>query len=79
MSQAVLMATTILAYRMSRVNARLFNLCYLLDRNERDFCALYADAVAFTRPDDFLRRKFRKILVVDTQGILSTRVVDSDL
>ena len=46
-----------------------------LNRNVRDFCALYGDALPFTRPDDLPRQHFRAIVVVDSQGIQSARGV----
>ncbi len=46
-----------------------------MNRNVRDFCSLYSDALAFTRPDDLPRRKFREVLVVDTQSAPSIRGV----
>lgn len=44
-----------------------------LNRNVRDFCALYGDALPFTRQDDLPRRRFRSILIVDTQSVSSAR------
>ena len=49
-----------------------------LNRNVRDFCALYSDALPFIRPDDLPRQKFRAIVVVDTQAIQSTRGVTAE-
>ncbi|MEW5718012.1 MAG: CBS domain-containing protein [Chloroflexota bacterium] len=46
-----------------------------LNRNVRDFCALYADALPFLRPEDLPRRHFRAIVVVDSQGVQSARGV----
>ncbi len=49
-----------------------------LNRNVRDFVALYADALPFTRPDELARHalRLRDILAVDTQTIPSARGVD---
>ena len=44
-----------------------------LNRNVRDFCALYGDAFPFTRQEDLTRRHLREIVVVDTQGVPSAR------
>ncbi len=44
-----------------------------LNRNVRDFCTLYADALPITRPDDLPRRKFKQVVVVDAQGTPSAR------
>ena len=44
-----------------------------MNRNVRDFCALYCDALSFTRQDDLPRGKFREIVLVDTQGLPSAR------
>ncbi len=44
-----------------------------LNRNVRDFCALYCDALPLTRPDDLPRQKFAQALIVDTQGVQSAR------
>ncbi len=49
-----------------------------LNRNVRDFCALYTDALPFTRQDDLPRGKFRQVLLVDTQGIPSARGARQD-
>jgi len=51
-----------------------------LNRNVRDFCALYADALAFTRLSDLPspRKKLRDILVVDTQSSVTVRGVTRD-
>lgn len=46
-----------------------------MNRNVRDFCALYCDALPFTRPDDLPRRHFREIVIVDSQVIQSARGV----
>ena len=46
-----------------------------MNRNVRDFCALYGDVLLFTRPDDLARQHFRAIVVVDSQGIQSARGV----
>lgn len=46
-----------------------------MNRNVRDFTSLYSDALVFTRPDDLPRRKFREVLVVDTQSAPSIRGV----
>jgi tRNA nucleotidyltransferase (CCA-adding enzyme) len=46
-----------------------------MNRNVRDFCALYCDALPFTRPDDLPRQHLREIVVVDTQGAPSARGV----
>ncbi|MBM3128575.1 MAG: CBS domain-containing protein [Chloroflexi bacterium] len=47
-----------------------------LNRNVRDFCALYCDALPFTRPDDLPRQHFRDVVIVDSQGIQSARGVN---
>lgn len=44
-----------------------------LNRNVRDFCALYADALPFARLDDLPRRRFKQVAVVDAQGMPSAR------
>ncbi len=44
-----------------------------LNRNVRDFCTLYGDALPFTRQEDLTRRHFHDVVVVDTQGIPSAR------
>lgn len=44
-----------------------------LNRNVRDFCALYRDALPFTDADDLPKQKFAQVLIVDTQGIQSAR------
>jgi tRNA nucleotidyltransferase (CCA-adding enzyme) len=44
-----------------------------MNRNVRDFCALYCDALALARQDDLPRGKFREIVLVDTQGLPSAR------
>jgi tRNA nucleotidyltransferase (CCA-adding enzyme) len=44
-----------------------------LNRNVRDFCALYGEALPFTRPEDLPRCHFRQVVVVDSQGIQSAR------
>ena len=49
-----------------------------LNRNVRDFCALYSDAFAFTHQEDLARGKFREILLVDTQGLPSARGARQD-
>jgi tRNA nucleotidyltransferase (CCA-adding enzyme) len=49
-----------------------------LNANVREFCALYADALAFTRAEDLPRQHWREILVVDTQGIPSARGLHRD-
>jgi tRNA nucleotidyltransferase (CCA-adding enzyme) len=46
-----------------------------MNRNVRDFCALYCDVLPFTRPEDLPRQRFRQIVVVDSQGIQSARGV----
>jgi tRNA nucleotidyltransferase (CCA-adding enzyme) len=43
------------------------------NRNVRDFCSLYGDALAFTRPEDLPRQKFRQVIIVDTQSAPSMR------
>ncbi len=49
-----------------------------LNGNVREFCALYGEALAFTRPEDLPRQHFREILVVDTQGVPSARGYHKD-
>lgn len=49
-----------------------------LNRNVRDFCTLYADALVLTRPGDLPRKKLRDILVVDTQSPVTVRGVTRD-
>ncbi len=49
-----------------------------MNRNVRDFCALYCDALPLTRQDDLPRGKFREILLVDTQGVPSARGARQD-
>ncbi len=44
-----------------------------MNRNVRDFCALYCDALSFTRQEDLPRGKFRELVLVDTQGLPSAR------
>ncbi len=44
-----------------------------MNRNVRDYCSLYSDALAFTRPEDLPRKKFREIVLVDTQNTPSMR------
>ncbi len=44
-----------------------------LNRNVRDFITLYAEALALTRQEDLPRRHLSDVLVVDTQGLPSTR------
>ena len=44
-----------------------------MNRNVRDFCALYCDALALARQEDLPRGRFREILLVDTQGLPSAR------
>lgn len=46
-----------------------------MNRNVRDFCALYCDALPFAHPDDLPRRHFREIVIVDSQSIPSVRGV----
>jgi tRNA nucleotidyltransferase (CCA-adding enzyme) len=46
-----------------------------MNRNVRDFCALYCDALPFTRPDDLPRQHFRDVVIVDSQGVQSARGV----
>ncbi len=46
-----------------------------LNRNARDFCALYRDALPFVHPDDLPRQHFREVLIVDSQGTPSARGV----
>ncbi|MDE3089038.1 MAG: CBS domain-containing protein [Chloroflexota bacterium] len=46
-----------------------------MNRNARDFCALYGDALPFTRQDDLPRGKLREVLLVDTQSLPSARGV----
>ena len=46
-----------------------------LNRNVRDFIALYADTLPFTRADDLPHQKFARILIVDTQSVQSARGV----
>jgi len=49
-----------------------------VNRNVREFCALYGDVLPFTRQDDLPRGKFREILLVDTQGLPSARGARQD-
>ncbi|CAG0942374.1 A-adding tRNA nucleotidyltransferase [Anaerolineae bacterium] len=49
-----------------------------LNGNVREFCALYGEALAFTRPEDLPRQHFHEILVVDTQGVPSARGLHKD-
>jgi tRNA nucleotidyltransferase (CCA-adding enzyme) len=49
-----------------------------MNRNVRDFVALYGDALPFTRQEDLPRGKFRDILLVDTQGLPSARGAQPD-
>ena len=49
-----------------------------LNRNVRDFYALYSDALGFTHPDDLPRLHLRHVVVVDTQGTPSTRGIHPD-
>jgi tRNA nucleotidyltransferase (CCA-adding enzyme) len=49
-----------------------------MNRNVRDFCALYGDALSFTRQEDLPRGKFREIALVDTQGLPSARGTRQD-
>ncbi len=44
-----------------------------MNRNVRDFCALYGDALPFAHPDDLTRHHLRQVVIVDTQGIQSAR------
>jgi tRNA nucleotidyltransferase (CCA-adding enzyme) len=44
-----------------------------LNRNVRDFHALYRDALPFTHAEDLPKEKFRQVLIVDTQGVQSAR------
>ncbi|MCX7839408.1 MAG: CBS domain-containing protein [Anaerolineae bacterium] len=46
-----------------------------MNRNVREFCALYCDVLPFTRPDDLPRQRFRQIVVVDSQAVQSARGV----
>lgn len=48
-----------------------------LNRNVRDFHALYCDALPFIASDDLPKQTFRQVLIVDTQGIQSVRGVTS--
>ncbi|MBI3741833.1 MAG: CBS domain-containing protein [Chloroflexi bacterium] len=47
-----------------------------LNRNVRDFVALYADALALTRADELTRDALRDILIVDSQASPSARGID---
>ncbi len=49
-----------------------------MNRNVRDFCALYTDALPFIHPDDLPRQRLRAVVVVDTQGVQSARGVTPD-
>ncbi|HEX7588977.1 MAG TPA: CBS domain-containing protein [Anaerolineae bacterium] len=49
-----------------------------LNRNVRDFCALYGGALVFIAQEDLPRGKFREILLVDTQGLPSARGARQD-
>lgn len=44
-----------------------------LNRNVRDFLALYRDALPFTHAEDLPKEKFRQVLIVDTQSVQSAR------
>ena len=46
-----------------------------MNRNVRDFCALYFDALPLTRPEDYARQHFGEIVMVDTQRVQSARGV----
>lgn len=46
-----------------------------LNRNVRDFYALYCDALPFIQPEDLPKQTFRQVLMVDTQGVQSVRGV----
>lgn len=48
-----------------------------LNRNVHDFCALYGDALPFTRQEDLTRRHFRDVVLVDTQSAPSARGVSA--
>lgn len=48
-----------------------------LNRNVRDFHALYRDALPFIPSDELPKQTFRQVLIVDTQGIQSVRGVTS--
>lgn len=51
-----------------------------LNRNVRDFCALYRDALPFTRPEDVRRQRsaFHSIVVVDTQTVQALRGITAE-
>ena len=49
-----------------------------LNRNVRDFCALYSEVLPFTRPEDLPRLHLRDVVIVDTQGTPSTRGIHPD-
>src|SRR5512144_1451865 len=46
-----------------------------LNRNVRDFCALYGDALSLTRQEDLPRRHLKDVVLVDTQIPPSARGV----
>lgn len=46
-----------------------------LNRNVRDYCALYADALPFTRATDLPRKTIHTMVVVDTQSHVTVRGV----
>lgn len=49
-----------------------------LNRNVRDFCTLYGDALPLTRQEDLPRRHLKQIVLVDTQNPPSARGVRQD-
>ena len=49
-----------------------------LNRNVRDFFALYTDVLPFTRPEDLQRQHWHDVVVVDTQGTPSARGIHPD-
>ncbi|MBI4785645.1 MAG: CBS domain-containing protein [Chloroflexi bacterium] len=49
-----------------------------LNRNVRDFCTLYGDALALTRQEDLPRRHLKQVVLVDTQNPPSARGIKQD-
>ena len=49
-----------------------------LNRNVRDFCALYGEALALTRQEDLPRRHMKDVVLVDTQNPPSARGIKQE-
>jgi len=50
-----------------------------VNRNVRDFLALYGTEMPFVRADELPRGKIRRAILVDTQGLTTLRGMDRDL